>query len=110
MDINDIIEASGVPAKVICARFGIPIRTMRSWTSGYRKPADYILTMLADIFTLELMLEVHMNMNKEDQKNDEEANRLGKDLLGNSSRGGETGQKSQSENAETREILTTGNV
>jgi len=100
MTINDIIEASGIPAKSICARFGIPQRTMRAWQTGYRKPADYILVMLADIFTLELMLDAAANNMKEDKDNAEEEDRLGEDLLGDCCRGRETCEESQSEDAQ----------
>ena len=40
----------------ISSKFGIPLRTVYSWCSGERIPADYVIAMMLNIILLERRL------------------------------------------------------
>ena len=56
MDIHEIIEAMRTDPKGISVKYGIPLRTVYNWCNGSRRPPAYVLTMMADIITLERMV------------------------------------------------------
>lgn len=54
--IHDIIEMLHSDPAGISTKFGIPIRTVYSWCSGERTPADYVICMMLNIILLERRL------------------------------------------------------
>lgn len=51
--IKSIREATQLTQAELAERFNIPIKTIQSWESGIRKPADYIPKMMIRICQLE---------------------------------------------------------
>ena len=62
--IHDIIDMLHSDPVGISTKFGIPIRTVYSWCSGERKPADYVICMMLNI----ILLERRLNNGNTDEK------------------------------------------
>ena len=56
--IKSIREATQLTQSELAERFNIPIKTIQSWESGIRKPADYIPEMMIKICQLESELAI----------------------------------------------------
>ena len=54
--IKSIREATQLTQSQFADRFHIPVKTIQSWESGIRKPADYIPEMMIRICQLEAEL------------------------------------------------------
>lgn len=46
--IKEVCDLYGLNQSDLVSRYGIPRRTVQDWFSGRRKPADYIVKLLAD--------------------------------------------------------------
>lgn len=64
--IKSIREAMQVSQSQLAEKFKIPLKTIQSWESGSRKPADYIPQMMIRICQLES--ELAMIKREEDFK------------------------------------------
>lgn len=53
MSIHKIIELFKTDPKGITEKFGVPLRTVYSWCEGTRKPPEYVLMMMYNIYLLE---------------------------------------------------------
>lgn len=62
-DIHTIIEMMHSDPAGISSKFGIPLRTVYSWCSGERVPADYVICMMLNI----IMLERRLNNGNEEK-------------------------------------------
>lgn len=56
--IKSIREATQLTQSQFAERFSIPLKTIQSWESGIRKPADYIPAMMIRICQLESELAI----------------------------------------------------
>lgn len=56
--IKSIREAMQITQAELAERFNIPLKTIQSWESGIRKPADYIPGMMIRICQLESELAI----------------------------------------------------
>ena len=52
MNFADLIKTMGIDIKMLSARYNIPMRTCYSWLKGERRPPDYLLLILFDIYLL----------------------------------------------------------
>jgi putative transcriptional regulator len=53
MKINEIREKSGLSRAEFGRKYEIPVRTLEDWESGRREPADYVVTMLDRLVTVD---------------------------------------------------------
>ena len=60
-DIHTIIDMLRSDPVGISSKFGIPLRTVYSWCSGERVPADYVIMMMLNIILLERRLAIYGN-------------------------------------------------
>ena len=58
--INDIIDMMKSDPKGISEKFGIPLRTVYAWCEDFRKPPDYVITMMLNILLLEGRLKPYV--------------------------------------------------
>lgn len=52
MNFADLIKKMGIDIKMLSTRYNIPMRTCYSWIKGERRPPDYLLLILFDIYLL----------------------------------------------------------
>ena len=52
MNFADLIKTIGIDIKMLSARYNIPMRTCYSCLKGERRPTDYLLLNLFDIYLL----------------------------------------------------------
>lgn len=84
MDIHKIIDLFGTDPKGISIKFGIPLRTVYCWCEGTRRPPEYVILMMYNIYLLEERLKAYGN----------ETEGLEIRMVGNGSRGPKTRKKS----------------
>lgn len=53
MEINEIIEMSGMSMKKFAEHFEIPYRTVQDWKYGNRKAPEYVLKMILRLLEFE---------------------------------------------------------
>lgn len=53
MTIKEICEKYGFSQSALARRFNIPLRTVQNWHEGTRKPPEYVVGMIEEIFRLE---------------------------------------------------------
>lgn len=61
INIHSIIDLFSSDPKGISTKFGIPLRTVYSWCEGTRKPPEYVLMLMYNIYLLETRLNDHGN-------------------------------------------------
>lgn len=48
LTIKDILEATGLSQRAICAELRIPINTMNQWCTGKREAPQYVIDLIAE--------------------------------------------------------------
>ena len=48
-----LCEQHGLTQAGLSKRFGIPLRTIEDWSTGKRKPPDYVVAMIQRVLELE---------------------------------------------------------
>ena len=54
LTIKDICEKYQITQSALARRFGIPLRTVQDWHSDRRKPPEYVVRMIVEIFDNEI--------------------------------------------------------
>ena len=51
MTMRELLNKHGLTMKALSLRFGIPLRTVESWSAGDRTPPPYLIPMMDELLT-----------------------------------------------------------